>query len=143
MSANNLTFADIVNLLNALYNNDPHIGRAPHKTFWQNTSRDAFVSLKTDDWEVDGALVTLGDPNKSNLYLSLAGLGPFDGSQVNQMPDTNRYPQARHATATELSMVATWINNSAPGCRCTSTTETAYSSLPSIHRAGPYKTRSE
>jgi hypothetical protein len=114
MTGNNPTFSDIVNLLNALYNNDPHIGRAPHKAFWQNTNRNAFVSLKTDDWEVDGALVTLGDPNKSNLYLSLAGLGPFNGSQVNQMPDTARYPQARHATATELSIVEKWINEGAP-----------------------------
>jgi hypothetical protein len=116
MSANNPTFADIVNLLNSIYNNDPNIDDAPHGAFWQNTTSDAFVALKTDGWGAAGSLVTPKDPNKSNLYLSLAGLAPFNGARPPQMPDTTQggYPNARHATSAELSMVATWISNSAP-----------------------------
>ena len=116
MPTNNPTFADIVSLLNVLYNNDPDINDAPHRAFWKNTTRDAFVSLKTDSWGVPGSLVTLKDPTKSNLYLSLAGLAPFNGSRPPQMPDTTPtgYPNARHATPDELTMIATWINNNAP-----------------------------
>jgi hypothetical protein len=116
MSGNNPTFADIVGLLNTLYNNDPNIDDAPHGAFWQNTNRDAFIAIKTDRWRVAGPLVTLNDPMKSNLYLSLAGLAPFDGTRQRQMPDNtaNGYPDARHATASELSMVEKWINNGAP-----------------------------
>src|SRR5262249_31730327 len=114
MIANNPTFQEIVNLLNVLYNNDPHINRAPHKAFWQNTTRDVFVATKTDACGVVGPLVTLKDPNKSKLYLALAGLATFDGSEMNQMPDTDAFPNARHATADEQKMVALWINNGAP-----------------------------
>jgi hypothetical protein len=110
----NPTFNDIVTLLNALYNNDPNINNAPHGAFWQNTNRNAFVQIKTDNWGVNGALVTLGNPQKSNLYLALAGLPPFDGSVLSQMPDTDDDPTARHATAAELQMVSTWITNNAP-----------------------------
>jgi hypothetical protein len=113
VSSNNPTFSDIVSLLNTLYNNDPNINDAPHGAFWQSTTRDAFVALNTDDWGVAGALVTLKDPSKSNLYLSLAGLPPFNGAQPPQMPDTTRYRQARHATTLELEMVAAWINDNA------------------------------
>lgn len=116
MSAANPTFADIVNLLNILYNNDPNIGDAPHGAFWQNTNRDAFVGRRTDAWGVAGQFVTLKDPAKSNLYSAIAGLAPFDGSQLPQMPDTTDtgYPNARHATQDELKMVALWINSNAP-----------------------------
>jgi hypothetical protein len=114
MSAANPAFADIVALLNALYNNDPNIDDAPHGAFWQNTTRDVFVAIQTDDWGVAGPLVTLGDPNKSNLYLALSGKSPFDGSQLPQMPDTGADPNGRHATNAELQMVAAWINNNAP-----------------------------
>jgi hypothetical protein len=116
MSASNPTFTDIVSLLNVLYNNDPNINDAPHGAFWKNTDRDTFVARLTDPWGVPGRLVTLKNPNKSNLYLALAGLAPFDGSQLPQMPDTTPagYPNARHATSDELKMVALWINNNAP-----------------------------
>ena len=116
MTTDNPTFTDIVNLLNALYNNDPNIDDAPHGAFWKNATRDAFVAIKTDAWGVPGSLVTLKDLTKSNLYLALAGLSPFDGSQLNQMPDTTAEgdPNARHATPAELTMVANWIKASAP-----------------------------
>jgi hypothetical protein len=114
MSVDNPTFTDIVNLLNVLYNNDPDIGDSPHGAFWTKTTRDAFVAIMTDAWGVAGPLVTLKDPNKSNLFLALSGIAPFDGSQVNQMPDTDADSDARHATADELKMVANWIKNSAP-----------------------------
>jgi hypothetical protein len=112
----NPTFSDIVNLLNVLYNNDPDIGDAPHGAFWQNTTRDAFVAIKTDNWGVNGQLVTPGNPHASNMYLALAGLAPFDGSTLPQMPDTtaNGDPNARHATPAELQLVSTWITNNAP-----------------------------
>jgi hypothetical protein len=116
MSAANPTFADIVALLNTLFNNDPSIGDAPHGAFWQTNTRDAFVAIQTDAWGIAGPLVALKNPKQSNMYLALAGLGPFDGSQLPQMPDTtpNGDPNARHATTAELAMVAAWINNNAP-----------------------------
>jgi hypothetical protein len=116
MTKSNPTFADIVNLLNTLYNNDPDIDAAPHGAFWKNTTRDAFVAIQTDPWGVAGALVTLKDITKSNLYLALAGASPFDGSQLPQMPDTtpDGDPNARHATPDELTMVANWIKGGAP-----------------------------
>jgi hypothetical protein len=110
----NPTFNDIVTLLNTLYNNDPNIDDAPHGAFWQNTTRNAFVQIQTDHWGVQGPLVTLGNPQQSNLYLALAGLAPFDGSVLPQMPDTGADATARHATTAELLMVATWITNNAP-----------------------------
>jgi hypothetical protein len=110
----NPTFSDIVTLLNTLYNNDPNINNAPHAAFWQNTTRDAFVQIQTDNWGVNGPLVTLGNPQTSNLYLALAGLAPFDGSELPQMPDTGADPGGRHATNAELQMVSTWITNNAP-----------------------------
>jgi hypothetical protein len=110
----NPTFSNIVDLLNALYNNDPNIENAPHGTFWQNTSRDAFVQIQTDPWGVPGPLITLGIPQKSNMYLALAGQTPFDGSLLPQMPDTQADPNGRHATPTELQMVSTWITNNCP-----------------------------
>jgi hypothetical protein len=110
----NPTFADIVALLNALYNNDPNIDNAPHGTFWQNTTRDAFVQIQTNNWGVNGPLVALGNPKGSNLFLALAGLPPFDGSDLPQMPDTGADPAGRHATQAELQMVSTWITNNAP-----------------------------
>lgn len=115
MTTTNPSFADIVQLLNVLYNNDPDIGDAPHGAFWQGTTRDAFVAIKTDAWGVPGPLVALKNPNGSNMYLALAGLAPFDG-QLPQMPDTTvgGFPGARHATTDELKMVALWINNNAP-----------------------------
>jgi hypothetical protein len=114
MSAAVPNFSDIVDLLNVLYNKDPNIDDAPHGAFWQNTTRDVFVARKTDAWGVAGALVTLGNPNKSNLYLALAGIAPFDGSQLPQMPDTDADPDGRHANKAEWEMVATWITNNAP-----------------------------
>jgi hypothetical protein len=116
VTTSNPTFTDVVNLLNVLYNNDPNIDDAPHGAFWKNKTRDDFVKIKTDDWQVSGPLITLKDLNKSNLYLALAGLAPFDGSSLPQMPDTtaNGDPNARHATPDELKMVASWINNNAP-----------------------------
>ena len=73
----NPTFADIVTLLNTLYNNDPNIGNAPHAAFWQNTTRNAFVQIQTDAWGVNGPLVALGQPQGSNLYLALSGQPPL------------------------------------------------------------------
>lgn len=108
------TFNDIVSLLNTLYNNDPDIDNAPHGAFWQNTTRNAFVAIKTDSWGVSGNLVTPGDPKSSNMYLALAGAPPFDGSALPQMPDTGADPNGRHATPAELTMVANWIKAGAP-----------------------------
>jgi hypothetical protein len=110
----NPTFSDIVKLLNSLYNNDPNIGNAPHGAFWQNTTRNAFVAIQTDNWGVNGPLVKLGDPQGSNLYLALAGKPPFDGSVLQQMPDLQDDPNARHATPAEIQLVSTWISNNAP-----------------------------
>jgi hypothetical protein len=56
----------------------------------------------------------LKQPKQSNLYLALAGLPPFDGSELPQMPDTDADPNGRHATAEELAMVALWITNGCP-----------------------------
>jgi hypothetical protein len=114
VSIANPTFSDIMTLLNTLFNKDPNIGDSPHGIFWQNTTRDAFVKIRTDPWGATGPLVALGDPNGSNLYLALAGLAPFDGSEIEQMPDTGADPNARHATSDELQTVATWITNNAP-----------------------------
>ena len=60
----NPTFSDIVALLNTLYNNDPNISNAPHGVFWQNTNRDDFVAIKTDNWIVSGPLITLRSPDR-------------------------------------------------------------------------------
>src|SRR5258707_10987457 len=104
MSTSAPTFTDIVNLLTALANNDPNIDNAPHGAFWENTTRDKFVSIKTNNWGVPGLLVAPGNPNGSNLFLALSGLAPFDGSQLPQMPDTDADPGGRHATPTQLAM---------------------------------------
>lgn len=114
MTTNNPVFSDIVSLLNALYGGDPNIDNAPHGAFWQNTTRNSFVAIRTDDWGASGALVTPGNAKTSNLYLALAGINPFDGSVLPQMPDTQADPNGRHATASELQMVETWITNNAP-----------------------------
>jgi hypothetical protein len=113
VSQTNPTFAEIAALLDTLINNDPNISSAPHATFWRNTTRDKFVQIQTDTWGAPGALITLGQPEKSNLYLALAGLPPFD-SFPPQMPDTDSAPNARHATTSELKMVSTWITNNCP-----------------------------
>jgi len=110
------TFADILRLLDALVpTNDQNIDSAPHQAFWRGMTRDQFVSKTTDEWNVTGRLVTPGDPGKSNLFLALSGMSPFDGSVAEQMPDTNQDFNARHATANELKMVETWIKANAPG----------------------------
>jgi hypothetical protein len=115
VSQSNPTFSDIVALLNTLIpQSDTNIGDAPHNAFWRNISRDAFVALTTGDWGVDGKLVVPGSPDKSNLYLALAGLNPFDGTVVGRMPDTDRDLNARLATDAELALVVTWIRNNAP-----------------------------
>src|SRR5262245_12082777 len=111
MSPTNPTFSDIVLLLGTLANNAPNIANAPHGAFWQNTTRDKFIQIKTDNWGVPGNLVTLKQPQQSNLYRALAGLAPFDGSELPQMPDTDADPNGRHATQDELAMVALWITN--------------------------------
>lgn len=69
------------------------------------------MAQKTDAWSVPGNLVVKGDPSKSNLYLALAGTGPFAGFQ---MPDTALDPKGRFATTAELQMVATWITHGCP-----------------------------
>jgi len=115
MSASNPVFSDIVQLLDTLVpKTDPNIDNAPHGAFWRNTTRDAFVSLKTDAWGVTGPLMTLGQPMQSHLYLALAGQAPFDGSQLPQMPDTDADPNVRHAAEPELTMVVTWITHNCP-----------------------------
>jgi hypothetical protein len=116
MSTTNPNFADIQALLSALVGNDPNIGDAPHLAFWQGAglTRDTFVQIQTDDWGAPGLLVALGNPNKSNLYLALAGIIPFDGSQLNRMPDIQADANGRYAQPDELQMVATWITNNAP-----------------------------
>jgi hypothetical protein len=79
MTTSNPVFSDIVALLNILYAGDPNIDNAPHGAFWQNTVRNSFVAIRTDDWGVPGALVTPGNAETSNLYLALAGKNSFDG----------------------------------------------------------------
>jgi Ferritin-like len=111
--ANPPVFSDIVALLQTLTGNDPNLGTgSPHGAFW-NQTYDAFVALKTDDWGVPGNLVTKGDPNKSNLYLALAGKSPF-GDFPPQMPDIAADANGRFATSAELQTVATWITNGCP-----------------------------
>ena len=90
---------------------DPINTKSPHGAFWQNKTRSQFLAITTDNWGVPGRLVTPGQPRTSNLYLALAGIGPFDGSKLPQMPDTTRYPRARHATSEELAMVGAWITS--------------------------------
>lgn len=108
----NPTFTNIVNLLNTLSNGNAE--DAPHGAFWSGVTRDAFVKIQTDNWGVNGPLISLGQPQGSNLYLALAGLAPFDGSVLPQMPDTGAASSARHATAAELQLVSAWISNGAP-----------------------------
>jgi hypothetical protein len=106
-------FSDIVALLQTLTGNDPNLGTgSPHGAFW-NQPYDAFIAQKTDEWGVPGNLVTKGDPNKSNLYLALAGKSPF-GDFPPQMPDVADDANGRLATSTELQTVATWITNGCP-----------------------------
>lgn len=121
MSKSNPTFSDIIDLLNTLVPvSDNNIGGAPHQAFWRGPppspppTRDQFVAITTDDWDIPGQLVVLGHPETSNLYLALSGTAPFDGSQLPQMPDINADPNARTATADELNLVKTWILNNAP-----------------------------
>ena len=114
MSPQNPAFSDVVALLDTLVNNDPNIGDAPHGAFWRNTTRDAFIALRTDSWGVAGKLVTPPNPQTSNLFLALSGIAPFDGSEVPRMPDTDSDPAGRHATPAELAMVALWISNGCP-----------------------------
>jgi hypothetical protein len=108
----NPVFADIVNLLDTLANGNGD--SAPHHAFWQGTTRDIFVAMQTDPWGEPGPLVTVGNPQTSNLYLALAGLSPFDGSGLPQMPDVNQAPTSRYATPDELNLVSKWITTGAP-----------------------------
>jgi hypothetical protein len=103
----NPVFADIVNLLNTLANGNA--GAAPHHAFWQGVTRDAFVAIQTDRWGVNGPLITPGNPQASNLFLALAGLPPFDGSVLPQMPDVGNAPTSRLATPNEVELVSSWI----------------------------------
>jgi hypothetical protein len=99
-----------VNLLKTLTGNDPNLqSDSPHGAFW-NPSYDAFMALKTDGWSVPGSLVVKGDPQKSNLYLALAGTGPFAGLRMPDPDDAN----GRFAGSAELQMVSTWIVNGCP-----------------------------
>jgi hypothetical protein len=111
-------FADIQNLLDILVPpSDANVDSAPHQRFWRNAptnTRDGFVNKDTSDWGQSGKLVTPGNPDSSNLYLALAGKSPFDGSQQNQMPDVNADFKATLASADQLNIVATWIQNGAP-----------------------------
>jgi hypothetical protein len=113
MPAADPKFVDIVALLDALVNDAATIPGSPHKVFWRNVTRDAFVAIKTSNWGVPGMLVTPGDPQASNLYLALSGKAPFDGTMVGQMPDIDAGFDGRHATPDELTMVETWIRNGA------------------------------
>jgi hypothetical protein len=108
----NPTFADITRLLNTLSNGNAE--DAPHGAFWVGATRDAFVNIQTDNWGINGPLISLGKPQASNLYLALAGSAPFDGTVLPQMPDTGAAPSSRHATLPELQLVSTWITNGAP-----------------------------
>lgn len=106
-------FSDIVALLKSLTGNDPNLETgSPHGAFW-NLSYEAFLAQKTDDWGVAGNLVIKGDPNRSNLYLALAGKSPF-GNFPPQMPDISLDANGRVATPSELQTVATWITNGCP-----------------------------
>ena len=111
------SFADIQNLLDTLVPpSDNNIQSAPHQRFWRTTptnTRDGFVNFDTSQWGQPGRLITPGDPNKSNLYLALAGLAPFDGSVQNQMPDVNADFNATLATKDQLDRISTWIKNGA------------------------------
>jgi len=110
VAATNPTFADIVQLLQTLTGSDPNLdANSPHGAFW-NQSYPAFMAQTTDAWGVPGNLVVTGNPKTSNLFLALAGSGPF--SQL-QMPD-RADPNGRFATATELQLVSTWITNGCP-----------------------------
>jgi hypothetical protein len=112
-------FADIQVLLdNLVPPSDTNIEGAPHKRFWRNAptdTRDGFVNWDTAKWGQPGRLITPGDPNRSNLYLALGGIKPFDGSEQNQMPDVNADFNATLATKDQLKIVAIWIKNGAPG----------------------------
>ena len=115
MSTSEPTFEDILGVLDGLVSQtDENIPNAPHQAFWRTMGRDAFVDWKTDDWGVSGTLVTPGNAEASVLYQALAGLTPFDGSELPQMPDVNADPDARAASAEELEVVKTWIDNGAP-----------------------------
>jgi Ferritin-like len=106
-------FSDIVALLQTLAGNDPNLGTgSPHGAFW-NQSYEAFIAQKTDAWGVPGSLVVKGDPSSSNLYLALAGKGPFGGFPP-QMPDISSDPNGRLATGAELEMVSSWITSGCP-----------------------------
>jgi hypothetical protein len=111
------SFADIQNLLDTLVPpSDNNILSAPHQRFWRTAptnTRDGFVNFDTSQWGQPGRLITPGDPNKSNFYLALAGLAPFDGSVQNQMPDVNADFNAALATKDQLDTIATWIKNGA------------------------------
>jgi hypothetical protein len=114
------TFSDIQNLLDRLVPpSDPNIQGAPHDRFWRQAptnTRDGFVSFDTSVWGGPNnvPMVTPGNTQKSAIFLALSALPPFDGSQVNQMPDTGSDPLAKHAQQADLDLLAAWINNGAP-----------------------------
>jgi len=99
-------FADIVALLNVLV----PVAIGSHGNFWQNVTRDQFVAKKV----FGRILVVPGDVSKSNLFLALAGMPPFDGTGFARMPDVVAVPQARYATPAELQLVGDWITAGAP-----------------------------
>jgi hypothetical protein len=109
-SPSNPTFADIVTLLDTLTGSDPNLpSGSPHGAFWKQ-DYDTFMAQKTDAWTVPGSLVVKGDPKSSNLYLALAGTGPFAELRMPDPADAN----GRFATSAELDMVSRWILNGCP-----------------------------
>lgn len=111
-------YADVIAMLNTLVpTSDQNIDDAPHAAFWRTLSRDDFVSHDVSDWSggsVTGPLVVPGNPDKSPLYLALAGKAPFDGNTLPQMPDVAQDPNANQATPDDLALIAAWIKNGAP-----------------------------
>lgn len=105
-------FADIVKLLDTLANGNGVA--APHAAFWDGITRADFIAIQTDQWGAPGPLVKPGSPNASNLYLALAGIGPFGGAGIPRMPDVNSAPTSRYATDGELKIVHDWITAGAP-----------------------------
>jgi hypothetical protein len=113
--ATNPTFTDVVNLLERLVNNDPHLDDgSPHQGFWRNVSEAQFLEIRTDAWGLEGRLIVPGNPGASALYQSIAGARPFDGSDFQQMPDTARARVARIATPEEILLIRTYIQNLRP-----------------------------
>ncbi|MEK6233228.1 MAG: hypothetical protein N2C14_00800, partial [Planctomycetales bacterium] len=103
-------FAQVVAILDDAVGGPSASVGSPHGPFWRGKTRDAFV-----DFDVPVAsgqtikLLTIGEPDNSNLLKALKGESPFDNSIFRRMPS-----QLSPVPAESIAVVEQWIVDGCP-----------------------------